>query len=578
MLALLVAVCLGLVATGSRLDAQELTPPEVKPTESPAKVSVDEEKLTPRKALANEELAALRKRLAKLEQISANLRDPAVLRARRRVADAEEKLRDLDPKPGAAEAPLLSGEARVSKQLELKDSPRIVNQSLGEVLQYLEKRVDLKITADPKTLETAGVKLSTIVNLRGKDIKLEAALMQVLEPLGLSYRIEGDGLIVTGQDSSAILAKPRDQSKVELEQLREHALQRLEVMQKRFDPSLTPWPTDQAKAWLKLIDDALAHPDDGHRPEAAELLLEMGMALDVYEKTLEEALDVIRQDSGLEIVVDWEKLKDAGISAKAPVHGFAGTLGLEDFLDGILRPFGLAALVEENRLIVQTTPISLVAETLREVGPALTEWRAGIKEALEKHPDDPGVIKEAQGIREKFEAIEAAARQIDRIINTFNYSRDENKADASPKTTNDVVNDAANRDPQVKPAGGGGEDRKYTVQGDVAKPGDYSLSDNDTVLEAICRAGGVVSSDLKVKVSLIRPGADRSLLAQTLPVDLDAIERKGDATTNHRLCPGDRLVVSSKSNPATSDQDARLKEVERKLDLLLQSPKKPRKK
>ena len=123
----------------------------------------------------------------------------------------------------------------------------------------------------------------------------------------------------------------------------------------------------------------------------------------------------------------------------------------------------------------------------------------------------------------------------------------------------------------------------YYVQGEVKSPGRLPISGNETVLDAINHAGGIIPLEAPPKIIIIRPkrvGIPQDLI---FPVDLEAITNAGDSTTNYQLMPGDRLVVSRASAPESSkaaanpidptkriaDLEARLKDVERQLDQVL---------
>jgi polysaccharide export outer membrane protein len=71
----------------------------------------------------------------------------------------------------------------------------------------------------------------------------------------------------------------------------------------------------------------------------------------------------------------------------------------------------------------------------------------------------------------------------------------------------------------------------YYVQGDVGSPGRLTITGNETVLDAINYAGGLLPTAANQNIRLVRP------------VNLAAIVNAGDTTTNYQILPGDRLVV-----------------------------------
>ena len=83
----------------------------------------------------------------------------------------------------------------------------------------------------------------------------------------------------------------------------------------------------------------------------------------------------------------------------------------------------------------------------------------------------------------------------------------------------------------------------YYVQGDVGTPGRLPITGNETVLDAIQYAGGLIPTASVPNIRLVRPAPPGACCEQTLPVNLPAIVNAGDSTTNYQLLPGDRLVV-----------------------------------
>jgi hypothetical protein len=85
----------------------------------------------------------------------------------------------------------------------------------------------------------------------------------------------------------------------------------------------------------------------------------------------------------------------------------------------------------------------------------------------------------------------------------------------------------------------------------------------------------------KPNIRLIRPAPPGGSGEQVLPVDLKAIIERGDSATNYQILPGDRLVVfhdpeqAPASTPTLADHEARIKELERKLETLLAKPARP---
>ena len=83
----------------------------------------------------------------------------------------------------------------------------------------------------------------------------------------------------------------------------------------------------------------------------------------------------------------------------------------------------------------------------------------------------------------------------------------------------------------------------YYIQGDVAVPGRLPITGNETVLDAINFAGGLIPTAAPQNIRLVRPAPPGACCEQTLPVNIAAIISGGDPTTNYQLMPGDRIVV-----------------------------------
>jgi polysaccharide export outer membrane protein len=85
--------------------------------------------------------------------------------------------------------------------------------------------------------------------------------------------------------------------------------------------------------------------------------------------------------------------------------------------------------------------------------------------------------------------------------------------------------------------------KNYYVLGDVAVTGRFPITGNETVLDAINFAGGLLPTAASQNVRLVRPAPPGACCEQVLPVNLAAISNGGDPTTNYQLMPGDRIVV-----------------------------------
>ncbi len=83
----------------------------------------------------------------------------------------------------------------------------------------------------------------------------------------------------------------------------------------------------------------------------------------------------------------------------------------------------------------------------------------------------------------------------------------------------------------------------YYIMGDVGAPGRLPITGNETVLDAINYAGGLIPTASVPNIRLVRPAPPGACCEQVLPVNYAAIVQAGDTTTNYQLMPGDRLFV-----------------------------------
>ncbi len=85
--------------------------------------------------------------------------------------------------------------------------------------------------------------------------------------------------------------------------------------------------------------------------------------------------------------------------------------------------------------------------------------------------------------------------------------------------------------------------KNYYVSGDVLITGKLPITGNETVLDAINFAGGLMPTAAPQNIRLVRPAPPGACCEQVLPVNLAAITSGGDPTTNYQLMPDDRLIV-----------------------------------
>jgi protein involved in polysaccharide export with SLBB domain len=92
----------------------------------------------------------------------------------------------------------------------------------------------------------------------------------------------------------------------------------------------------------------------------------------------------------------------------------------------------------------------------------------------------------------------------------------------------------------------------YYIQGDVLVPGRMPFTGNETVLDVIQYAGGLLPSADRAHVKLIRSYPKGSPV-EVLPIDYEEVTMGTDTSTNYTLLPNDRLVVPRNPNLSTTN-------------------------
>ncbi len=84
--------------------------------------------------------------------------------------------------------------------------------------------------------------------------------------------------------------------------------------------------------------------------------------------------------------------------------------------------------------------------------------------------------------------------------------------------------------------------KKFSVSGQVARPGTYPLEDNMTILKAISMAGGFVDSGVMGSVKILRPKSDGKGY-ETIETDINQVLQGSEKISNFIVKPNDAIVV-----------------------------------
>ncbi len=427
------------------------------------------------------------------------------------------------PKPAVEPRPVDRGSA-IARKLEGPITVDFVDQPLGEAISTLRKYTGVNMVLDPRALNDLGLSRDSKVTLKLRQVKLRLALKWLTRPLGLTYKVEDDVLLITTP------ARPFD---LELGDPGED----LTILKKRLaraqllaagqdDPALV-----RALRAVAFAENSIA--------EANKSLARVSAA----------ASEAVQIDAGLD---DSMPGPPAVPARPNPPARESSKVSMPDYVvepPDIIVVEVIQALpgrpISGERLIRPDGKISLgFYGEVYVAGLTVREAKAKVVQHLRQFVEDDVLgLTEADRESGKIKAI-------------------------APGDTTKVFVDVARYNSKV-----------YYVQGEVGSPGRLPITGNETVLDAINYAGGVLPSAGVPNIRLVRPApAGATTGEQVFEVDLGAIMNRGDASTNYQLFPGDRLVVSRdpKLGPVkveppapAGDQEARLREVERKIDLIL---------
>ena len=95
-------------------------------------------------------------------------------------------------------------------EAKLKDtiSLNVDKQPLSEAITFLQNYTGLNVVLDPKALNDEGLTSAAPVSLTVNNVQLKTALKLLLRPLGLTYRVEDEVLLITSPSASTAQMYP----------------------------------------------------------------------------------------------------------------------------------------------------------------------------------------------------------------------------------------------------------------------------------------------------------------------------------------------------------------------------------
>jgi RNA polymerase sigma factor (sigma-70 family) len=434
-----------------------------------------------------------------------------------------------EPSKGRVKGAPLSD--RMEAKLKSPVTVNFKNHPLERAIQDLSSYTGVNIILDPVKITEAEVRPDTPVTLTAKEITLRAALKSMLRPLQLNYQVVDDVVIVTAtgpSDTRETMSRAQFQS--ELGKLRQQLDRAIKLGGNSSDPAIVlGWKQIVTLEYeLAKMNKALRKGDkEDPTPPKAERAPNPGRKI------------LPGPGQGVEPPREGEKVSMPEYVVEPPdiiiVEVLEALPGRPITGEHLVRPDGKISLGFYGEVYV--------------AGLTTTEIKAKVALHLRDYIKD-----EKLGLT----TVDVETGRVKSI---------------APSRTNRIYVDVTAYNSKY-----------YYVQGDVGVPGRLQITGNETVLDAINLAGGLVPTASKNRVRLVRPSPPDSDKETTLSVDLDAIINQGQTKTNFQLLPGDRLIVdrdpkvaieaakaANLERPSPSDVEARLQTVERKLDEVLKA-------
>ena len=83
---------------------------------------------------------------------------------------------------------------------------------LSQIVAFISERANIPIILDEKALEEESITPEEPITIKREGVKVRNALLQILEPLQLTYKIELEGVMITSKKSSANIIRYYDLS------------------------------------------------------------------------------------------------------------------------------------------------------------------------------------------------------------------------------------------------------------------------------------------------------------------------------------------------------------------------------
>ncbi len=418
-------------------------------------------------------------------------------------------------KPVTSPSPIEGRFSAIARKLDEPITVRFVDRPIGEAISFIQNNTGVNMILDPRALTDLNLSRDTKVSITVQGVSVRSVIERIVTPIGLTFFVEDDAVLIAAPKLGWETATLPSASLIRLKARLVEA--RLAAPAGRDGPAIARAlkQAEDAEAALLALDNTLAG-----------LARSMPIKADAPTPPADPAASNSPPRENSKVSMPDYVIEPPDIIAVEVLQAMPG------------RP------ITGERLVKPDGKISLgFYGEVFVAGLTTTEVKAKVIQHLRLYLTDE-------------------------MLGLSRVNTQTGKVEAIPPAqSSSVFVDVTAYNSKV-----------YYIQGDVGSPGRLPITGNETVLDAINYAGGLTPGASKVSIRLVRPaGVGRTVGEQTLPVDLEAIINRGDVKTNYQLFPGDRLIVSRdpKADPAKTeaptpaDQEARLNEVERKIDLIL---------
>ena len=304
--------------------------------------------------------------------------------------------------PDADEPARPAWQQEIDRKLNRPVTSDFRGRTLADVVEFLRDYTGLNIVLDAPALEEEGIARDVKINVRLAGVSLRSALRRITDPLGLTYLVKDEVVLVTSRTKMAgelrthvypvadlvVTTQPARPGSDAVEELRD--VVEAVIAPNSWDTvggpgsvqyfggakvvvvSQTPDVHEQVRDLLGQLRAVPDVTDGGPTPERHEREIEAKLntpvTVEVRGVALGAAVELLRQRTGVNITLDLPALAEEGISPKAKVSGRFRDEALKSALRRLVHPLGLTVLVKDEAVWV-TTPTCVAGELTTRVYP-----------------------------------------------------------------------------------------------------------------------------------------------------------------------------------------------------------------